>query len=57
MDELYPKKSGSAYWQDDPGYRVNSPLSPHCTRFSVQLITFLMTPTPSWPGVAGFAYP
>ena len=28
-----------------------------CIRFSTQLITFLMTPTSSWPGIAGFAYP
>ena len=29
MDQLCPKKSGSACWQYDPGYRVNSPLDPH----------------------------
>ena len=29
MDQLYPKISGSACWQHDPGYRVNSPLNPH----------------------------
>ena len=28
-DQLCPKKSGSACWQYDPGYRVNSPLDPH----------------------------
>ena len=55
MDQLFPKKSGSASWQYDPGYSVNFPLGPH--RFSVQLIAFLMTPAPSWPGIAGFAYP
>ena len=53
MDQLFPKKSGSASWQYDPGYSVNFPLDPH--RFSVQLITFLMTPAPSLPGIAGFA--
>ena len=56
MDQLCPKKSGSACWEHDPGYRVNSPLHFIYTRFSVQLITFLMTPTPSWLGIAGFAY-
>ena len=29
MDQLCPKKSGSACWQYDPGYRVNFPLDPH----------------------------
>ena len=28
MDQLCPKKSGLAYWQYDPGYRVNFPLDP-----------------------------
>ena len=28
-DQLCPKQSGSACWQCDPGYRVNSPLDPH----------------------------
>ena len=28
-DQLCPKISGSASWQSDPGYRVNSPLDPH----------------------------
>ena len=28
-DQLCPKKSGSACWQCDPGYRVNSPLDPY----------------------------
>ena len=28
-DQLCPKKSGSACWQYDSGYRVNSPLGPH----------------------------
>ena len=28
MDQLCPKKSGSAYWQYEPGYRVNFPLDP-----------------------------
>ena len=32
MDQLCPKKSGSACWQYDPGYRVNSPLDPHLYR-------------------------
>ena len=29
MDQLCPKKSGSACWQYDPGYRANSSLDPH----------------------------
>ena len=27
-DELCPKKSGSACWQQDPGYTVKPPLDP-----------------------------
>ena len=33
MDQLCPKKSGSACWQYDPGYRVNSPLDPCLYQF------------------------
>ena len=32
-DQLCPKKSGSACWQYDPGYRVNSPLDPCLYQF------------------------
>ena len=28
LDQLCPKKSGSSFWQYDPGYKVNSPLDP-----------------------------
>ena len=54
-DQLCPPKSGSACWQHDSGYRVNSPLDPCLYQVLKKCIAFLITPTPSWPGVAWFA--
>ena len=39
-EQLCPKKSGSACWRHDPGYR-----------FSTQLLAFLMTPPPAGQGL------
>ena len=57
MEQLHPKMSGSAFWQHDPGYRVNSPLNPHLYQVLSATHHLLMTPTPSWPAIVGFASP
>ena len=57
MDQLCPKKSGSACWQYDPGYRVNSPLDPHLYQVLNATHHLLNDTNPRWPGIAGFAHP
>ena len=56
-DQLCLKKSGSASWQSDPGYRVNSPLDPHLYQVLNATHHLLNDTNPRWPGIAGFAHP
>ena len=56
-DQLCLKKSGSASWQSDPGYRVNSPLDPRLYQVLSATHHLLNDTNPRWPGIAGFAHP
>ena len=56
-DQLCPKISGSASWQSDPGYRVNSPLDPHLYQVFNATHHLLNDTNPRWPGTASFAHP